>query len=201
MTFLFDIGRVLLDFEFGPSLQRLLPADDESRWEKVSRLMERKDEFETGSISAAEYIGWALGVLGSTAGNEDFRKAWREIFTPNEPMWRSVFALKAKGHRLILISNINTIHSPWIFDEFRDLGIFDGAVLSCDAGFIKPHPEIYQLAIARYGLVPAETPYIDDMPENVAAGRALGFPSFQYDIHDHAAFATWLADITTESIA
>jgi len=30
------------------------------------------------------------------------------------------------------------------------------------------------------------------MPENIAAGRAAGFRSWRYEIHNHAAFEQWL---------
>ncbi len=193
MTFLFDLGRVLFDFDFAPALCKLLPPGIPDTQQRIDQLLERKDEFETGKIAVDEYVAWALQVLGSKATPEEFSTAWRSIFTPNEPMWRCVRRLAADGHRLIVFSNINGIHCPWIFEEHPELAIFQGAVLSHETGFIKPQPEIYHYAIERYGLIPEETPYIDDLPANVAAGRALGFPSWQYDLKNHAAFEEWLA--------
>ena len=192
MTFLFDIGRVLLDFDFETSLAKLLPHGTPDTAGRLERLIERKDEFEAGGIDAETYIAWALEVLGSEAGADDFRHAWRNIFTPNEPMWKIVRKLVADGHRLILFSNINSIHSPWIFEEFPEFSLFHGAVLSFETGFIKPNPAIYDHAIAKYGLDPANTLYIDDLPPNIATGRSLGFPSWQYDLKDHGAFEAWL---------
>lgn len=193
MTFLFDIGRVLLDFDFDASLSNLLPSDVADRSARVERLLERKDEFEAGGLDAETYIQWALEVLGSQATAEDFRKAWQNIFTPNEPMWERVRQLVKDGHKLILFSNINSIHSPWIYDEFPEFALFHGAVMSFEAGFIKPHREIYDYAISRYELDPAETIYIDDLPANVATGREMGFRTWQYDLKNHAAFEEWLA--------
>ena len=193
MTFLFDIGRVLLDFDFETSLARLLPATSAEPRERLALLLEKKDEFEAGLIEADSYIAWALGVLESPATANEFRAAWRSIFTPNEPMWRHVAELAAAGHRLILFSNINTIHWPWVPEAFPRFSVFHGAVLSFESGFIKPDPRIYDYAIAKYGLDPADTLYIDDLPKNVASGREAGFRSWQYDLNDHAAFERWLA--------
>ncbi len=194
MTFLFDIGRVLLDFDFKSSLARLLPAGVADPGGRLDRLLERKDEFETGSISVESYVAWALGVLGSDATPAEFRHAWQQIFTPNEPMWHRVRQLAGEGHRLILFSNINGIHCPWIFGTFPEFSLFDAAVLSFETGFIKPQPEIYRHAIDAHGLVPADTFYIDDLPQNIATGRGLGFRCWQYDLKNHAAFESWLAD-------
>jgi glucose-1-phosphatase len=193
MNFLFDIGRVLLDFDFESSLVQLLPEGAPDAKARLERLMERKDEFEAGRLETEAYIEWALGVLGSNATADEFRHYWRNIFTPNEPMWDCARQLAADGHRLILFSNINTIHAPWIFEAFPQFSIFEGAVLSFETGFIKPSPEIYEYAISTYGLIPEETLYIDDLPANIATGQALGFRSWQYDLKNHAAFEAWLA--------
>jgi glucose-1-phosphatase len=196
MTFLFDIGRVLLDFDFESSLVRLLApdvADPAAAAARLGRLLARKDEFEAGAIEAGHYIDWALETLECDASAAQFVHAWQNIFTPNEAMWRHVRQLAAGGHRLILFSNTNTIHCPWIFEAYPEFSLFPEAVLSFETGFIKPRPEIYQHAIRAYGLDPAVTRYIDDLPENIATGRELGFRSFQYDLKDHPSFERWLA--------
>lgn len=193
MTFLYDIGRVLLDFDFEASIANLFPPGTNDVRERIQRMLARKDEFESGKLDVDTYTHWALEVLETSATPEEFHHAWRNIFTPNEPMWRRVRQLAAAGHRLILFSNINGIHVPWIYEEFPEFALFDDAVMSFQTGFIKPDPEIYRHAIEQHNLVPAETLYIDDLPENIATGRALGFQTWQYDLRDHAAFEQWLA--------
>jgi FMN phosphatase YigB (HAD superfamily) len=194
VTFLFDIGRVLLDFDFGTSLARLFPPEVANVADRLNLLLERKDELESGRIDVDTYVSWALEVIGSEVTPEGFCHAWQQIFVPNEPMWTAVRKLAADGHRLILFSNINGIHSPWIFSEFPEFSLFKEAVLSYQTGFIKPQPEIYRHAIGQHGLVAEETRYVDDLTQNIATGREIGFICHQYDLNDHAAFETWLAD-------
>lgn len=193
MTFLFDIGRVLLDFDFETSLARLLPAGTPDPASRLAALLERKDDFEAGRIPEPEYVRWAIERLGGGIEPEAFRHAWRHIFTPNEPMWSVAESLAAAGHRLILFSNTNSIHCPWIFEAYPRFSIFHGAVLSHLAQGIKPDLPIYEHAIREHGLIPAETRYIDDLPANIATGRRLGFRCWQYDLKDHSAFEEWLA--------
>lgn len=191
--FLFDIGKVLLDFDFESSLVRLLPEDVEDPHGSLERLLEKKDEFEAGRIPVDEYTAWAKEVLESPASTEEFYDAWRNIFTVNEPMWETVRKLHADGHRLILFSNTNGIHCPWIFDEFPEFSLFHGAVLSFEVQEIKPHQKIYDHATEVHDLTPEETLYIDDLPANAETGKRLGFRTHQYDLNDHAAFEKWLA--------
>jgi HAD superfamily hydrolase (TIGR01509 family) len=193
MTFLFDIGKVLLDFHFERSLATLLPPGSADSADRLAQLMERKDDFESGRIRGEDYIPWAIERLGADIPHERFIGAWRDIFTPVEPMWRSVESLAAAGHRLILFSNTNDIHCPWIFETFDIFRHFPEAVLSYQAGAIKPDDAIYHHAIGRHGLLPAETLYIDDLAPNIATGERLGFRCWQYDLNDHPAFEAWLA--------
>ena len=192
MNFLFDIGRVLLDFDFEPSLQRLIPKDITNPTERINHLLKRKDDFEAGLISSKDYTDWALDVLGSKATASQFHHAWQQIFTVNEPMWHCVRKLSSDGHRLILFSNINAIHYPWLLEAYPNFSYFEGAVLSFQTGFIKPQSEIYLHAISTYQLNPAETFYVDDQPQNITTGTQLGFQCWQYSIQQHHAFEQWL---------
>ncbi len=193
MTFLFDIGKVLLDFHFEKSLATLLPPETPDAVERMMTLLEKKDDFECGLIENEIYIPWAIGRLGAEIGEDRFIHAWRNIFTPVEPMWRTVECLAAAGHRLILFSNTNGIHCPWIFETYEIFRHFPEAVLSYEAKAIKPDEAIYRHAIEKHGLKPAETRYIDDLGPNIETGRRLGFRSWQYDLKDHPAFERWLA--------
>jgi putative hydrolase of the HAD superfamily len=109
-------------------------------------------------------------------------------------MWRVVEDLSQAGHRLILFSNTNDIHCPWIFESYEIFRHFPEAVLSFEAGSIKPEPEIYHHAIQVHGLKPAETRYIDDLPANITTGNRFGLRTHQYHLDNHQAFEQWLTE-------
>jgi len=191
-TFLFDVGKVLLDFDFEGSLQNLLPPDTPDADERIAKVMEPKDPFERGQIPLEEYLQHALQALGDEVTEEAFLDAWRQIFTPNLPMWEAVKKLKSDGHRLLLFSNTNAIHCPWFLENFEIFELFEGGTYSFEAGSMKPEPAIYEAAINTHGLTAKETLYIDDLPDNIDSGIAHGFRSHQYDLANHAAFEQWL---------
>jgi putative hydrolase of the HAD superfamily len=191
--FLFDIGKVLLDFDFESSLRKFLPASHPDPAAALDQLLARKDEFETGRISTEDYTRWALETLGTDASPEIFHHAWRNIFTPNRPMWETVRKLHNAGHRLILFSNTNAIHCPWIFEAYPEFSLFHSAILSYEVGSIKPQQEIYRHAIDKYALTPENTLYIDDLPANIATGQEFGFQTHTYQLTNHPAFELWLS--------
>lgn len=195
--FLFDIGKVLLDFDFESSLSELLPANHPDPADALGKLLEKKDEFEAGRIAVDDYTAWAIGILGTEATPAEFHSAWRNIFIPNAPMWDAARRLAAAGHRLILFSNTNAIHCPWVFDAYPDFSLFHGSILSFETDSIKPHPQIYQHAIDKYSLIPENTLYIDDLPANIATGNRFGFLTHQYDLNNHQAFEQWLSEQLT----
>ncbi len=57
---------------------------------------------------------------------------------------------------------------------------FDVIVYSAEEGIAKPAPEIYQRTLARLGVAAPEAVFVDDVPENVAAARALGMAGVHF---------------------
>lgn len=191
-TFLFDIGRVLLDFDFESSLVKLIPSGVQNPSARIRCVLERKDALEAGSVAPEAFAIWALKKLQSDATLEQFYHAWRHIFTYNAPMWECVRQLAKRRYNLILISNINAIHCPWIFIHYPEFSLFEHRVLSFEVGMLKPDIAIYRYTIDRYRLNPVNTVYIDDHPENIDMGRSMGFECWQYDVHHHQSFEKWL---------
>lgn len=195
MDFLFDIGNVIVGVDFIPSLTRLIPEDANNVQQRLDTVIERKDEFEAGRIPAETYFPWAAETLGFHGSQQSFLEAWRDIFTANAPMWRQIESLHAAGHRLILFSNIHSVHRDFLFERYAVFAHFAGGIYSYQTGHVKPEDEIYQLAIQEYQLKPETTAYIDDLPANIAGGQRAGFHCHQYDASQHQAFTSWLQDI------
>jgi putative hydrolase of the HAD superfamily len=54
------------------------------------------------------------------------------------------------------------------------LDIADEIVPSCEAGYVKPDPRIYQAALRRLGVTSGDALFIDDTPGHVTAAQSLG---------------------------
>lgn len=82
---------------------------------------------------------------------------------------------KAKGHKIYGLSNWDKESFALLqvkYPEFFEL--FDGIVISAEAGANKPHATIYQALLERYNLNPEQCWFIDDQEENIAAAQKLG---------------------------
>ena len=141
-------------------------------------------EYDRGTLTLDQVIDALCALDGCT---QDVARAYvREAVDRQEPVratGRLVGELKRAGYRLYVLSNMSR--------EFIDFlrradvyALFDGEVVSCEEGTVKPEPRIYRILLDRYGLDPAETLFIDDRAANIAAAREAGIDGFRFDPHD-----------------
>ncbi len=77
--------------------------------------------------------------------------------------------------RLGIVSNSPINFLDRVLGRAGILGMFDTIVVSCDVGYRKPHPKIYEIALSRLGVAASETIFVGDVPEiDIAGARSLG---------------------------
>jgi putative hydrolase of the HAD superfamily len=94
--------------------------------------------------------------------------------TENPRMLAWQQALKERGLRTAILSNMGDSVLENMKREFDWLNRFDVLVWSYQLGMAKPDPAIYRHTLAQLGVLPKETLFIDDKPVNVEAARTLG---------------------------
>ena len=80
----------------------------------------------------------------------------------------------AAYYRIGLISNAPSEYIRGILEKYELTDIFDSLMLSGEVGFIKPAPQIFEIALERLGVSADEAIFIDDTPMNVTAATQLG---------------------------
>jgi putative hydrolase of the HAD superfamily len=83
-------------------------------------------------------------------------------------------ALRARGARLGLVSNTNSIAARAI-DRLGLAPLVDAIVLSCDVGICKPDPRIFERTARELGVAPAEVIVVgDSLRSDVRGATAAG---------------------------
>ena len=82
--------------------------------------------------------------------------------------------LKQAGYGIYLLSNASR-SQPSYWQEVPVSRLFDGTLISCDLGAVKPMHEIYEAFTEKFALKPEECVFIDDAPINVAGAVARGW--------------------------
>ncbi len=196
-AFLFDIGNVILRFDFRPAANRLAGQSDMTSDQVLHRLADFKSALESGAISDADFITQSINSIGFRGTRDEFAEIWSDIFTENTPMISLVEQL-AEKHPLYLFSNTSGLHKDWFMKRFEVFARFKGGIFSHEVLCMKPDPAFYEQAVSQFGLDPAITFYIDDLPENISAGEQSGFVCHHYAPEQHAALEQrieqWLVD-------
>lgn len=100
----------------------------------------------------------------------------QEVITPTAEL---IAKLREAGFRLFVLSNM----SREFIDFLREQPVykfFDGEVVSCEEGIVKPEADIYNLLTERYNLDPSETLFVDDRKANIDAAEALGWQGYLF---------------------
>lgn len=179
---IFDFGNVLFDLDLGAferEMKNLLSEKFEAV--KANLLRERVFElYETGGLDTGEFVE----KLAQTSGlsPEQVVGAWNAIFI-GMPRQRFDLLLRLRQHyQVFLLSNINELHERWVADYvLREHGLadyesrhFDGVYFSHLIRLRKPTREAFEYVLADAELVPEQTLFFDDLPENVEAARKVG---------------------------
>jgi putative hydrolase of the HAD superfamily len=175
MVIIFDLGKVILDFDHRTITKRLSVRSGipEGRIHEVIFGGNLESLYDRGELTSGDFYGDVVGSLGVDISFEEFRDVWTRIFTPNEDVCELIRRLK-KRHKLILLSNTNEMHFDYALDRFEILKAFDHYIVSYQVGERKPHSKIYMVALER-ARCPAEAClYIDDVEPFVTAARRLG---------------------------
>ncbi|MEM9281533.1 MAG: HAD family phosphatase [Verrucomicrobiota bacterium] len=187
-TFLFDIGNVILFFDFQIAAQKIASESNLSPADALKEVSPLTDDLETGLLDPETFIEKASFKIGYSGTQDRFREAFEAIFELNESMVQFITERHAEGASLHLLSNTNGIHVPYFESAYRVFDLFEGRIYSHQVGCMKPDPEIYEITINQLGINPSETIYIDDLPANCEAGRQVGLTTIPYQRGHHECF-------------
>jgi putative hydrolase of the HAD superfamily len=88
--------------------------------------------------------------------------------------------LRSAGIRTAILSNLPQPLSVWLRSHGAFLDHFDHVTLSSELKLVKPQPGIYEDVVKGLGVAPEDALFLDDRPENVAGGQAVGLRAELY---------------------
>ena len=180
---IFDLGRVIVPFDFNRGYVRLeplcgIPAAEIPRRIAPTGLVER---FESGGIEPRDFVRELSKHLNLDTSYENFCEIWSSIFLPDTLIPESMIEGIARNYRLVLLSNTNAIHFEMLRENYPLLRHFHSLVLSYEVCAMKPLPLIYRRAIEAAGCLPQECFFTDDILAYVEGARAQGIDAVQFE--------------------
>jgi|SRR5581483_3558695 len=187
----FDLGKVLVDFDYSIAADRIaarskLPVDTARFFSEHAEMLFR---YEVGLTSTPEFFEQMRGVSGFTGSAAEFGNVFADIFTPIQPMIDLHAGLRRRGFPTYIFSNTNELAIGHIRERFPFFRNFDGYILSYAHGAMKPDPKFYDVVERQIRRAGKEILYLDDRPENVAAGAARGWHAVLHETPEKTAAA------------
>ncbi len=172
-----DLGNVLIPFDYAPLLKKL-DSYKTGLGEKFGKLYMENYEvhrsFEKGKLPEDDFLKIMMEWTENLVSRKDFVEIYSKIFTENKKVTSLLPKLK-KNYQLVLLSNTNSIHQKYGWENYDFLKHFDKLILSHEVGFAKPEEGIYK-AVEEFTKLPGEAHlFIDDIEEYVDAAKSLGW--------------------------
>lgn len=181
-TVIFDLGKVIISFDFKRGYQRLeefckYPAAEIPQRIGSTDLVKR---FETGLVEPDDFVRQISAILDLHISYEQFCEIWSSVFLPDPLIPESMLEGISRRYRLLLLSNTNAIHFQMIEKTYPLMRHFHERILSYRVRAMKPSPAIYREAIAQAACRPEECFYADDILEYVDGARREGIDAVQF---------------------
>lgn len=186
---IFDMGNVLIDFNPMQYVKELHMEDKEEEQKifKAAYLNYKSIYMDYGRISDEEFVDHVVEGIG-----EEYRDKiktlilnWTDYLTPVAGMEELVIELKSKGYKIYLLSNASfNQHNYW--EKIPVHKYFDGKVVSCDVGEVKPFAGIYEALYKKFNIKPEESFFIDDLIINIFGANRTGMEGYVFtgDVRD-----------------
>jgi 2-haloacid dehalogenase len=181
-TVIFDLGNVLIGWDPRRLYRQLIDDEAQMEWFLREVCNSEWNEQQDAGRSWTEATALLRAKFPEHAGLIDaYHLRWEETLVGAMEESVAVLAeLRARGVRLLALTNWSQETFPIARQRFPFLQWFEGIVVSGEERLIKPDPRIYQRLLERHAVQPATALYIDDSARNVAAAEALGMQGWWF---------------------
>jgi len=177
-TVVFDLGKVLLDFDYTIAARKLIQAGKVTLPQLTKLFTTPADillRYETGLVTTREFFEHVCSLTGYRGDMDQFAACFGDVFDPIQPMIDAHAEIRRKGIPTYIFSNTNELAMRHIMQAYPFMANFDGLILSYEHKAMKPDHALYEVVERVSGFKGGDILYIDDRPENIATGQARGW--------------------------
>ena len=179
---LFDLGGVVVDVESDRLVHQMAQLLGRS-FEEVQEVVYHREllvPLELGRISPEAYYHGLSERLQLPWTYDQFVRSWNDMISEKTQV-TGILRRLHRRHKLMALTNTNVLHLAHIKTRYPSLSVFDDWVASCEVGLRKPDAQMYRLAVDRAGVRPDAAVYVEDRPELIEAGRAVGLTAIRFE--------------------
>jgi len=148
-----------------------------------------RDLYDRGDLSPETYWRQLAEDAGTTLDDSQLQGLYERDVTmwsrlnPDMVAWLSI--LSSAGMKTAVLSNMHIGMVQHARRAFQWLDLVNVVILSAEVRLIKPDPAIYEHCLRGLCVAPSDSLFIDDREVNVAAARAMGIHTVQFQSLAH----------------
>jgi len=179
----FDLGKVLVDFDYSIAARKVAARSTKSLGNLVSVLSTSSliVQYESGQVTRQQFYEQVRDAVGFQGTLEEFGGYFADIFAEMPAMIALHAELRQRGIPTYIFSNTNDLAIEHVGRNFPFFKNFDGYIYSHEIGAMKPDAKIYAAMEKLCGRGGADIIYLDDRLENVQAGAARGWRAILHE--------------------
>jgi len=182
MNIVFDLGGVVFNWQPDAIIRRVFQ-DSETQNLVRAQIFDHVDwvELDRGTITFDQAV--VRGASRTGLPLESIEKLLNEVppsLTPIQGTIDLIRSIRGSENRFFVLSNMHTASINYLEKNHTIWDMFEGIVISSRIQKVKPEVEIYEYLLKAYELNPAETVFIDDMSENLAAASSIGIQTIKF---------------------
>jgi HAD superfamily hydrolase (TIGR01509 family) len=182
----FDLGKVLVDFDYTIAARRISarsrkPVDIFQFFTSHAPLL---FSYELGQVATQQFFEAMRQATGYEGTPDEFGESFADIFSEIPAMIELHATLRRQGYPTFIFSNTNELAVLHVARSFPFFANFDGYFYSYEHGVMKPDAKFYDVVERATNRRGREIVYLDDRPENVAAGAARGWQAVLHETPD-----------------
>jgi putative hydrolase of the HAD superfamily len=182
MNIVFDLGGVVFNWLPETIIRRVF-ADSETQDLVRAQIFEHVDwvELDRGTITFDQAVIRGASRTGLPRESiEELLNAVPPSLTPIQGTIDLIRSIEGSNNRFFVLSNMHIASITYLEEHHRIWDMFDGVVISSRIQKVKPEIAIYEYLLNEFEMNPAETVFIDDMSENLAAAASIGIQTIQF---------------------
>lgn len=183
MNIIFDLGNVLIEWNKEKILSKICKNDLEyNLFNKFVFQSNLWIDLDNGKISLEFLENQLIDEMGHQYQDQIHELVWNwfNYVDLYDEVYELIKQLKKKNFQIYVLSNTSSIFHILLDSVLSKVSsVLDGYVISCEVKMMKPQKEIYLSLVNKYQLDIKDCIFLDDLEENVEAGRTLGIKAFQ----------------------
>lgn len=190
-TVVFDLGGVVFNWQPTVLLRQVLPgrARDEAEaahWvREIFQTFDPDGDWAQFDLGNVEPEGLAQRIARRTGLAVEEVMAVIDGLAPHMRVKDDTVALihdlKARGHRLVYLSNMPHGLARWIEDDHPFADWFEDGIFSARVSLMKPDPAIFHAVTKQLAVNDPSPVFIDDAQRNIDAAHSVGWRGVRFE--------------------